>query len=187
MKPLLPIANVALVLAIVVASALYVRSLDPRPAGLTMANEMKAAVEALQAELGSSRDAEVLGAGYTALAKRLAQVELSYGRDADLLAYAKRVAERPALTLARMTASDPGAIHDSLMADLTRGLAHVGSPDDRFVEVMLPLETALAELGRTNDPQRPATAFRSLDTATLLAASGAAALDKWRNATAHAH
>jgi hypothetical protein len=183
------LATVAVILLGAAASAFYIRSTDPRPAGMAMRDLMSAAVDraSMQASLALS-EGRSPAEPYRLLAMDLAEAELAYGSDPDLLDYAGRVASRPALQAGSPAdAESVAALHAALMAQLELGLSHVGTPDDRFVRVMQPLEAASAELGRLGDPTSPASAFRSSDAATLYAASGAAALDRWSENTGHSH
>jgi hypothetical protein len=184
-----PLAIVAVILLVATASAFYIRSTDPRPAGMAMRDLMGAAVNR-----ASARADLALSAGrspaeiYQVLATDLAEAELAYGSDPDLLDYARRVPLRPAMQMGNPAdAESLAALHAALMTQLELGLSHVGTPDDRFVRVMQPLEAAIAELGRLGDPTSPATAFRSSDAATLYAANGAAALSRWSESAGHSH
>lgn len=184
-----PLAFVAVILLGATASAFYIRSTDPRPAGMAMRDLMSAAVDraSTQASLALS-EGRSPAEPYHLLATDLAEAELAYGSDPDLLDYAGRFALRPPLqTGTPADAESLAALHAALMAQLELGLSHVGTPDDRFARVMQPLEAAIAELGRLGDPASPATAFRSSDAATLYAASGAAALLRWSESAEHTH
>lgn len=183
------LAFVAIILLGAAASAFYIRSTDPRPAGMAMRDLMSAAVDraSTQASLALS-EGRSPAEQYHLLATDLADAELAYGSDPDLLDYAGRVSLRPAMQTGRPAGAESlTALHVALMAQLELGLSHLGTPDDRFVRVMRPLEAAIAELGRLVDPASPTTAFRSSDAATLYAASGAAALSRWSESAGHSH
>ena len=182
-----PLAIVALVLAGLVGGAFYMRSIDPRPAGYAMQDAIKAEISKLE----DKRDVmtfRALAANYTELARGFARAELQHGADPDLRTYAQRLLERVAPEgVGELAEADLGALDADLRKQLDQASRHVGTPDDRFVEIMLPLERALAELGRLADPAAPASAFHVADISTLMSASGAIVLEAWTGKSAHSH
>lgn len=182
------LAIVALVLGGIFAGALYMRSLDPRPANAAMQEQLAAALDGMKTGTADPVTQEQLAESYTALARTVANIGLAYGQDTDMLAYARHVIDRPALQLARQVpAAELTTLHRDLLVGLDLAVAHVGTPDDRLFEFMLPLERAMAELGRLGDSKMPASALRASDPATLMAASAAYALEGWGRGSGHTH
>lgn len=180
-------AIVIALLAALIGATVYIRAADPRPAGEAMGRALTAAVESFKAT-GPSADFAPRARAYLALARSAARAELEHGSDVDLVAYAGRMASRPGPAGANPPdAAAVGSLHEKLLAELDRGLANGGAPDQRFLRIALPVERALAELGRLADGDRPESALRSSDPGTLLAASAAAALERWSDGIGHAH
>lgn len=181
------LAIIALVLGGIFAGALYMRSVDPRPANVAMQRQLAAALDLLKATTVDPTQEQLIE-NYVALAHTAAEIGLAYGQDADMLAYASHVIDRPALKLTRpVPTADLTTLNRQLLEALDLAAAHVGTPDDRLFEFMLPLERAMAELGRLGDPQIPASAMRATDPATLMAASATHALEAWGRGAGHTH
>lgn len=183
------LALLALVLAAAFGGAFYARSLDPRPMNEAMKRDMEAKVMVLLS-VGTPADAAGMAGQYAELARSIARTALDYGSDPDLRLYAQGIAERPPMAVLRkLAATDIEAMHAALLTDLGAALRHVGTADDRFVRIMLPLERSLAELGRlvSSNSEPPATALRVTDAATLMSASAVLALTAWSTRSAHSH
>lgn len=182
------LALMGLLLAGLLGGVAYMNATDPRPAGLAMQAALTGEI-AKWKSLPAEPNLEARAESYLGLAQGFARAELAHGSDADLRDYAQRLLARPEIT--GSVAPDRAALdalHTQLATQLDIEARREGEvPDQRFVDIMLPLETAMAELGRLADGTRPASALRTSDEGTLMAASAVKVLGSWTDGSGHQH
>lgn len=178
-----------LLFAGLIGGAFYMQSTDPRPAGLAMQAALTAELEGWKKTTPAEASFDIRAQSYLDLAQGFARVELVQGTDADLKSYAERLLARPEVTgNATPDAANLDAVHAQLLSQLEASIRREGEvPDQRFVDVMLPLEMAMAELGRLSDGAKPETALRTADEGTLMAASAVKVLGSWSSGQGHTH
>jgi hypothetical protein len=187
---LLPLLLAGLLLAAAVAAILLVRATDPRPEGAAMRAALVAAAEGLPEEARAFPD---LLSAYLVTAEGFAAAEGEFGTDPDLLDFAARIraeapATRDALAGLEGGAADLAETHAGLRAALVQGLDHVGTPDERFVQAVLPLQDAIAAIAALELATEPPEPLRlEAEDARLEASSAAAALRRWLAETSHSH
>lgn len=183
------LALMGLLLAGLLGGVAYMNATDPRPAGLAMQAALTGEIAKWKQSLPAEANFEARAESYLGLAQGFARAELAHGGDADLRDYAQRLLARPAP--AGDAAPDRAALdalHTQLATQLDIEVRREGeAPDQRFVDIMLPLETAMAELGRLADGTRPASALRTADEGTLMAASAVKVLGSWTDGSGHQH
>lgn len=183
-----PLVFALVLVATGVGAALYMHGLDPRPAGREMQARVQVALTEMQRQVTPNSTATAMVRSYADFARQIALIQIEYGSDPDLIRQAHLILLRPA----PVAGKEPDQkilqeLHMNLVSSLALSVGHVGTPDDRFAETLLPLETASAELGRLVAPEKPPTALRARDPATLMAASSALAVRGWLKESAHSH
>jgi uncharacterized protein (DUF305 family) len=198
MKPAIP----ALVLGVVVlvGAVLAIRNTDPRPAAAEIRTSFRAVATGLgQVTVSADTDHSfgTLLAAYRSAAVAMAPLQLKFGTDPDVRAFAERIMATGAGVVPEPAAAegseDEGVAalvqaHGMTAAAIKAGAEHIGTPDEQFVQAMLPLyegTVALAEvelaLGRDAGMRAVAADV------VLLEKSAVGSMKNWLGSNEHAH